>query len=87
MVITEEQKAAYDAYTEAGRKLFELLNITDDERKQARLDLQEEDIGDWLDDDIFLAEYVYSAREVGMYDAEEPIPGDDGSYTNPEANR
>lgn len=61
--MTPEIKAAYDKFTQAGRELFLVLNITPAEKEQAALELADEKAQDFVDDDIFLAGYVYDSRE------------------------
>jgi hypothetical protein len=63
-VITPEQKKAYEKFMEAGRELYLVLGISAREKDIAYEELKGEDVTDWVDDDIFLASYIYQEREV-----------------------
>lgn len=67
--MTPDLKAAHDKFTQAGRELFLALNITAEERGQATMQLVGENIQDWVDDDIFLASYIFDQRECDESDA------------------
>lgn len=64
MTITPEQKKAYEKFEQAGRELFLAMKIDPLYRDIARELLRDEDIQDWIDDDIFVAALMYQELQA-----------------------
>lgn len=78
MKITQYQRDLFNQIGGLGAALLTSLAPTDDEIKQAEIDLQDEDIIDFMDDDVFKATYIYFQRDSGNYEADDGVKANEG---------